>query len=79
VFTEKAPYYEEARLALICKKLYRQDLREEAFLGKSISDACYPKGDYHRMFIGEIVKALEKSTESFVEKHRGLEFTDMGE
>ena len=60
MFAEKAPYYEEAGLALICKKLYRQDLREEAFLGMSIPDACYPKRDYHRMFVGEIVKALKK-------------------
>jgi len=60
VFGEKAPYYEEAGLVLICKKLYRQDLKEESFLEKSIPVACYPKGDYHRMFVGEIVKALEK-------------------
>ena len=60
VLDEKAPYYEEAELVFICKKLYRQDLIEGVFLDKTIPDVCYPNKDYHRLFVGEIVKTLVK-------------------
>ncbi len=59
VFADGTVYFEEARLVLICKKLYVQDLKEECF----VDTGClkwYPEKDYHRMFIGEIVKVLEK-------------------
>ncbi len=54
-----APYYEEAALVLVCKKLYQQDFAPENFLDARI-DACYPSKDYHRMYIGEIVEVLVK-------------------
>jgi hypothetical protein len=37
-----------------CKKIYRNDLKPENFLDKSIEKE-YPKKDYHRMYFGEIV------------------------
>ncbi|HHV81779.1 MAG: flavin reductase [Dictyoglomi bacterium] len=55
----KTIFFEESELALICKKIYFQDINPENFLDKSIFDN-YPKKDYHRMFVGEIVKALKK-------------------
>ena len=60
-FDQAAPYYQEARLVLICRKLYKQDLAEESFLDREIFEKCYPNRDLHRMFIGEIVKVLEKA------------------
>ncbi len=61
VYLEKAPYYQEATTALICKKLYRQDLREDCFLdGGGIMETMYPARDLHRVYVGEIVKALQK-------------------
>ena len=59
-FDQAAPYYQEARLVLICRKLYKQDLAEESFLDREIFERCYPSRDLHRMFIGEIVTVLEK-------------------
>lgn len=59
-FDQAAPYYEQARLVFICRKLYKQDMTEEAFLDKSLLDKWYDN-DLHRMFIGEIVKVLEKA------------------
>ena len=44
----------------ICRKLYKQDMREECFLDRRILDKHYSAGDLHRTFIGEIVKVLEK-------------------
>ncbi len=59
VFGELAPYYAESSLVLICKKLYRQDFNEELFTdGGKIMEEIYPQKDLHRIYIGEIVKAL---------------------
>lgn len=58
-FDEAAPFYEEARLVLICRKLYYQDMDAQSFLDDAI-EANYNGADYHRVYIGEIVKVLEK-------------------
>ncbi len=58
--SENTPYIEEGRLAVICRKLYAQDLDPAAFFDASILPQCYSDQDYHRMFIGEIVKVLVK-------------------
>lgn len=59
-FDQAAPYYEQARLVFICRKLYRQDMEKDSFLDKSLLEKWYDN-DLHRMFIGEIVKVLEKA------------------
>jgi flavin reductase (DIM6/NTAB) family NADH-FMN oxidoreductase RutF len=48
--------FEEARLILQCRKLYFQDLIPEHFLNKIINSECYPEKDYHRMYIGEVLR-----------------------
>ena len=60
-FDEAAPYYQQARLVFLCRKLYRQDMEAKCFLDKEVLDKNYPQNDLHRMFIGEIVKVLEKA------------------
>lgn len=59
VFDEKTPYFEEANIVLICKKLYNQNLEPSCFLDKKL-ESFYPQKDYHKMFIGEIEKVLVK-------------------
>ena len=59
VFDEKAPYFEEANMVLICKKLYNQNLEPICFLDEKL-ESFYPQKDYHKMFIGEIEKVLVK-------------------
>jgi flavin reductase (DIM6/NTAB) family NADH-FMN oxidoreductase RutF len=51
--------FNEARMVLVCRKLYFQDLDPHHFLDPSI-DENYPKKDYHRMYIGEITSAYIK-------------------
>lgn len=46
--------FEQARLIIECRKIYFQDLNPENFLDPGIGKN-YSVGDYHRMFIGEIV------------------------
>ncbi|WP_455794877.1 flavin reductase, partial [Clostridium butyricum] len=48
---EDVPYFDEARLTLICRKLYAQDLKEECFIEKDIIDKWYPEKDYHTMYV----------------------------
>lgn len=57
---QSAPYFEEAELVLICRKLYAQDLKPECFVEKTLDGKNYPNHDYHRMYIGEIVSVLQK-------------------
>lgn len=52
-------YFQEARLVIICKKIYFQDLDPNNFLAETIHEH-YPKNDYHRMFIGEVWNCLIK-------------------
>jgi flavin reductase (DIM6/NTAB) family NADH-FMN oxidoreductase RutF len=52
-------YFNEARLVLACRKLYFQDISPDRFLDPTIND-MYPQKDYHRMYVGEIVKYLLK-------------------
>ncbi len=53
-------YIEEASLVLVCKKIYRQTLKEECFINKNIIEDCYPNKDFHDMYIAKIEKVLIK-------------------
>lgn len=55
---EHAPYFEEAQLVLVCKKLYWNDL-DPKNLDSDLLE-WYPDKDFHRMYLGEITKALWK-------------------
>lgn len=60
VYSEAAPYFEEAKLVFICRKLYGQPLDPAGFIDKTVGPECYPEQDYHKMFIGSIEKVLVK-------------------
>ena len=53
-------YFNEAKLVMICKNIYFDDIKPENILDRSIFN-IYPKKDYHRMFIGEIKHCLVKN------------------
>ena len=55
-----APYAAEGELVLVCRKLYVQDLKEDCFVDHAVVDSAYPKQDFHRMYVGEIVEAYHK-------------------
>ena len=59
-FTDNGvPYFEEARLVLVCKKLYAQDLNEDSIVEEAVK-GNYNGSDYHRMYVSEIVSVLKK-------------------
>jgi flavin reductase (DIM6/NTAB) family NADH-FMN oxidoreductase RutF len=59
VFDNGAVYFGEARLVMVCRKLYTQDIIPGNFLDPGI-EKFYPKKDYHRMYVGEISRYLRK-------------------
>ena len=54
-----APYFEEATLALVCRKLYAQEMKSECFIDRECDEKWY-KDDYHTMYIAEIEQVLIK-------------------
>ena len=56
-------YFEEAKLVLICKKLYQSELQESGFLYQDTIDANYPQRDFHTMYVGKIEKVLVRDYE----------------
>jgi flavin reductase (DIM6/NTAB) family NADH-FMN oxidoreductase RutF len=49
-----APCFAEAELVIECRKMYWDDL-EPSHFGDGKIAALYPRGDYHRVYFGEIV------------------------
>ena len=58
VFDGDVTYFAEARLTLVCRKVFRAPLKEEYFLDKAVMDAAYRERDFHDMYVGEIVRVL---------------------
>lgn len=50
--------FAEARLNIVCKKIYSQDIIPEHFIDASL-DGNYPEKDYHRMYICEILRVYQ--------------------
>jgi len=60
-FTEDGiPYFEEAKLVLVCKKAYSQFLTEDSFEDKENISKWYEQKDFHKMYISEIISFLVK-------------------
>ena len=59
VFDKEAPYFAEAETVMICRKIYADEVEAKDFLDEKIND-CYPTKDYHKMYIGEIVRVMVK-------------------
>ncbi len=59
VFSEAAPYFEQARLVLICKKQYVQQMSADCFTDAEPLEKWY-NDDLHYLYIGKIEKVLYK-------------------
>lgn len=57
-FSEKAPYFEEAELVIICKKTAKGKFEPSQFTCGEIEDKWYPQKDFHYIYYGEIEKVL---------------------
>lgn len=60
----KGVTFEQARLTLVGKKLYADDLRPQNFIEPSLNDRWYgAHGGYHKMYVLEITDILVQDTE----------------
>ena len=55
-----APFFEEAELVLVCKKIYVQDLDAACVLDEETILPFYKKGGWHRAYTGKVVEAYIK-------------------
>ena len=53
------PIIDQAKLVLVCKKLYADDIKEDKFIIPELLKN-YDKKDFHRFYICEIEKVLSK-------------------
>ena len=57
VFADNTVYFNEARLVIICKKQYAQEMNKDCFVDKDLLK-WYNDKDYHKMIFGKIEKVL---------------------
>ena len=57
---DRSIYFQEARLAIECRKLFFQDIKSGVFHDPHLADKIYPSKDFHRMYIGKIETVLLK-------------------
>ncbi len=58
VFDCEAPYFEQAKLVLVCKKVAKGEFKPEQMIDKSIIDKQYSNNDFHYIYYGSIEKVL---------------------
>jgi len=58
-FIDGTVTFEQANTTLVCRKLYRSQIKPEDFIDKTLL-ANYPDDDFHYVFVGEIEKVIVK-------------------
>lgn len=53
------PTFEEGKLVLVCKTIYKDAFKPENFVDSALVEAAYPDKDYSVMYIAEIEAAYE--------------------
>jgi flavin reductase (DIM6/NTAB) family NADH-FMN oxidoreductase RutF len=56
--------FAEAKLNLVCRKIFAQDIDPASFIDASL-EKNYPEKDYHRMYICEILRAYRNETKEY--------------
>ena len=59
-FINNTPYFVEASLVFICKKLYMQNITPNGFIIPELNSKWYENNDYHTMYVSEIQKIYSK-------------------
>lgn len=60
IFNNDSTYFEEAKMVMICKKMYHTEMKVENFDEPKFNEEMYSNGDYHTIYIAEILKVLIK-------------------
>lgn len=59
-FDLDAPYFEEAKIVLLCRKVAKGKFEPDQMIDKTIIDTQYPQNDFHYIYYGAIEKVLVK-------------------
>lgn len=59
VFDNQSIYFSEASMVLVCRKIHSQFLDPSCFIDEGIKKN-YDNEDYHKVYVGEIIKVLMK-------------------
>lgn len=51
-------YFEQARIVIECQKVYSDFIDPQGFTTDELPDSVYPNKDFHKMYIGKIIKVL---------------------
>ena len=54
------PYPDEANLVLLCQKMAAVPITEEHFTVSGLEEKWYKDGDYHTMYVAEIIEVLSR-------------------
>ena len=63
VYADNSVYFAEAKLVLVCKKMYAAELQESGFIYQDTINESYPQRDFHTMYVGKIEKVLVRDDE----------------
>ena len=63
VYADNTVWFEQAKLVLVCKKVFQSELQESGFLCQDTLDQHYAQGDFHTMYVGKIEKILARDDE----------------
>lgn len=59
-FIDNVPYFKEANLVLVCRKIFSTDYKEENFIDIDTMNNIYSSKDFHTLYIAEIEKVYSK-------------------
>ena len=57
IFIDNTTSFKQAKMIIVCKKMYAQEMTADSFIDKSADEKWYADKDYHVQYIGEIVAA----------------------
>ena len=57
-FENNTMFFQEAKLVILCRKIYQQELSEDGFIDSKIVERNYPLKDFHTMYVGEIIQVM---------------------
>lgn len=60
VFEADTVYVDGAKYVLVCKTLYTDFIKPENFIEKDNDEKWYAQKDYHKVYVAQIEKVLEK-------------------
>ena len=58
-----------AKLVLVCRKVFAQDMNSAGFVDPNLAQQHYPEKDYHRMFVGEIMRVYQRRQSRPISSH----------